>query len=460
MERPGLLASLLASLLIATSHGVRAEQPSALDRIADALHDLIAEQAAAALPENSDFAIAARRHAEDELSAQLAAIDASTLAAADLLTFMKLREVLAAGRGVRICRHELWDLDHIAGWHLRLSTPGAQQQLRLAGPAYVDQEIQHLKAGLDLGYSAPQSVVRRVIAQLQALEKQHLDLAPALRRYREFLQDVYLPRARRTLGIGSLPNGAACYRALLRRETTLDASPREIFERGQKMVDANRAAIVQIGKTAFGTEDYDAILRRVADDDANKFGSAAEVLEFSRQIARRAREWSAAYFFQLPSAELETVGFPESMRGSGMNPYYSPAKAGQPARYLVNLETWRDNSRGQAEVATIHEAWPGHHLQVSLAKSLAGSNRLAADPAYPAYIEGWARYVERLADEQACTRRSMHASRGVRNQAWAWSSIQGCTPSAGPPGAPRTSWQRAGSSLAGSPSTICWIVSR
>jgi hypothetical protein len=44
MERPGLLASLLASLLIATSHGVRAEQPSALDRIADALHDLIAER--------------------------------------------------------------------------------------------------------------------------------------------------------------------------------------------------------------------------------------------------------------------------------------------------------------------------------------------------------------------------------------------------------------------------------
>lgn len=377
-----------------------AAEPAQLDRITAAWHALITQQAADPLPENSDSAIAARHDAMDDLLAQLLAIPTATLVHADLVTFGMLRETLEAERGVRICRRELWGPDHIAGWHIRLGTAAKEQISPEELSAYIDREIGHLKAGLESGYSAPQSVVRRVIAQVGALETARVEHAVGLHRYRQFLEDVYLPRARRALGVNALPNGDACYRALLRRETTLDTSPREIFERGEKMLEGNRAAIVEIGRAVFRSDDYDEILRRLANDPANKFGSAAEVLDFSRQIAQRARERSASWFFQLPSAELTIVGFPESMRGSGMNPYYSPAKANQPARYLVNLETWRDNSRGQAEVATIHEAWPGHHLQVSVATSLAGGSKLAADPAYPAYIEGWARYVERLADEQ------------------------------------------------------------
>ncbi|WP_129649455.1 DUF885 domain-containing protein [Peristeroidobacter agariperforans] len=390
-----------------------------------------------ALPDNTAAALRSRHETEDRLHEQLLTLKEAQLQPAAAIAFEALRATVEAEREVRVCRRELWNVDHISGWHIQLGAWAERQPVD--SPAarsralarwqqvqgFIHRETALLRAGLDLGYSAPQAVVRRVVRQLDdqlesaaasslaspakrtddanfARDQQLIlqkDVLPELRRYRDFLRDEYVRKARSSIGVSSLPHGRDCYRALLRRETSLGSSPEEIFERGQKMIEENRAAIVELGALQFGTRDVTQIMARLQADPANRFDSPEAVLQFTREVTERAREASKGLFIALPRAPLEVVAFPTYQRDSGMNPYYSPSRDAEPARYLVNLQTWRDNARSQVEVTSVHEAWPGHHVQISLAQSLPYGNELLAVARFPAYIEGWARYAERLADE-------------------------------------------------------------
>jgi uncharacterized protein (DUF885 family) len=166
------------------------------------------------------------------------------------------------------------------------------------------------------------------------------------------------------------------------------------------MIRANREAVIAMGRTLFGTGDYDEILHRLAKDPANQFSSAEEVLQFTKDVTQRAQTRSASLFFPNDVPPVEIVPLPPYQQNTGMNAYYSPARDGQAGRFLINPETWQSNTKGQMEVVSVHEAWPGHHFQVSIARSLPHPNKFAANANYTAYIEGWARYVERLADEE------------------------------------------------------------
>lgn len=391
-----------------------------------------------ALPDHSPATLRSHREKEDELHERLLALEDAQQSPADALAAEALRETLEAERATRVCHRELWNVDHINGWHIQLGA-WAERQLvdsptarsrALAQwrqvPGFIQQEISLLRNGLQLGYSAPRAVVQRVVRQLDGqLKSEALDsplasaakrsddtrfardlqlilkgeVLPELRRYRDFLRDEYSRQARDSIAVSSLPHGRACYRALLRRETSLDSTPREIFDRGQRMIEENRAAIAEIGATQFGSRDVAEIMARLQADPVNRFNSSEEVLQFTREATERARTASKDLFISYPQAPLAVVAFAPYQRDSGMNPYYSPARNGEPARYLVNVQTWRDNTRGQVEVTSVHEAWPGHHVQISIARSLPYGDELLSVARFPAYIEGWGRYAERLADE-------------------------------------------------------------
>ena len=185
----------------------------------------------------------------------------------------------------QVCRSELWDVSHVSGWPavfagLAASQPVGEPAARVAAlarwgslPGFVDVDIANLRRGLTLGYSAPRPVVERVIRQVDALSAAAVaspyaspaardtdpafkaaflatvseQVLPALRRYGDFLKQEYLPRARTTLAVADLPDGRACYRALLRVNTTLDRDPAVGFATGEREV-ANRDAVVALGR--------------------------------------------------------------------------------------------------------------------------------------------------------------------------------------------------------------------
>ena len=390
-------------------------------------------------PDRSPEAIAAYEAEEDAILGELSRLDTREFSGRDArITYALLREQLESSRQGRICRGDLWDVNHMGGWHLGIVQVAQKQPVGTADeraqalerwrslPRLVDQEIANLRRGLDQGYSAPKSVARRVMKQLDGLAAAPLDKSPllnpaeraadetfkaawretlagqvnpALTRYRDFLDREYLPRAREALGVSANPNGGACYRAGLRNFTTLDRPPEEVYELGRRTVEANATAVVDMGARKFGTRDLPTILKRLNEAPDNQFKSEQELIDFSREVVARAREKSAPLFHTMPEQEVRVEPFREFKRGTGGSSHYEPeVDPKQPAYYRINSEMWEKETRGGAEIVGVHEAYPGHHMQLAFARTLPQSP-LAKLSFNSAYVEGWARYSERLAEE-------------------------------------------------------------
>ncbi|HET7845284.1 MAG TPA: DUF885 domain-containing protein, partial [Xanthomonadales bacterium] len=225
-------------------------------------------------------------------------------------------------------------------------------------------------------------------------------ITPSLVRYRDFLRDTYRPRARATIALSALPDGLACYTALLRAHSTLERTPREVYETGERTVAANEERVRALGRELFGTDDLGTILARVESAPDNRFASADEVLAHARESMARARERTATVFETMPPQDAVVEPLEEHLRGSGMASHYeaNPDDA-QPGVYRINLDHPEAERRGRAEITLVHEAWPGHHLQIAIARGLPGMHPFSALAGNSAYVEGWARYAEALAEE-------------------------------------------------------------
>src|SRR5664279_4292398 len=206
----------------------------------------------------------AAEHASDSAalagwSAQLAAIDPASLTNRRLRArLFAVRGFVDAARAQAVCRFALWNVDQLFGFQAQfaatignapLGTPAARNHmLNSAGrvPEAVRRQLTNLRAGLAAGYAAPRANVQRVIGQLDAMLDSGAralqgpaardtnaafdpawrklvgdSVAPAFRRYRDFLSNDYLAHARAEPGLTSLPNGPACYSAILWGATTI-----------------------------------------------------------------------------------------------------------------------------------------------------------------------------------------------------------------------------------------------
>lgn len=386
-------------------------------------------------------ALAALDEQEREDLRELHKIDVHGLSPSARATYANLREHLEADLQLRVCKTELWNVNHFDGWQSSfaevaerqpVSSPEERRQAlqRWASlPRYIQVEIANLKLGLAQGYSAPQSVVRRVIHQMddmaaadpekspffspaqrsgdsvfQASFRQLIleQMNPALRAYRDYLQAEYLPKARDGVAISDLPNGSACYQAFLRANTTLARTPREVFDLGQKTVNANVLDVQQIGERQFHSSDLPTILAAIKSKPAEHFQSREDMLEFSRDfLARTKQKTGASLISQMPKQDvvIRPLSSFEESAGVGSRFQQEPNPA-RPAVYLINLSSWKTQTRAEAEIVTVHETTPGHYLQKALAQELQPPTKLSKLVDYAAYTEGWARYAEAMGEEE------------------------------------------------------------
>lgn len=452
----------VAAMLLAASCGGKAtpgparDYPAELKSVADeylaaaldvypfavvyaGLGDVVKEDYAA-MEDNSPAALARLQQVEDRLYERLMELDGVKFAGADWALFETLKEGLEASKGVRVCKQSLWSVNHMAGWQNAFPQVAEAQPVDTAVhrgmalarwrqfPAYLETDKRNLEAGLAAGYSAPKRVVARVVAQLDAIiaappedspflsfahnadgdatfdaaiKKLAKDeIAPALIAYRDFLRDEYLLKARDDLSIKAIPDGEACYEALLRQYHTAAIGGKTTFERGKATVDANRKAVIARGETMFGESDFATILHHTKADPANRFRSEQEPIDFTRAFAPVAREKIAPFFSKLPEQELVVEPFPDFLKGSGQSSRYEPKPATDgAATFRIDTDDWAMQTRGEAEIVLVHEGWPGHHLQIATAYAVEGLHPVTRLLGSTAYIEGWARYAEGLAEE-------------------------------------------------------------
>lgn len=393
----------------------------------------------------SDNSLAAVRAAEanrDTLVEAMRQLDPGPLAGRPQeVTYAVLRERLESERAQRVCRYELWGVaSYVNGWQagytdLALIQPVGSDSLRAqalsrarAVPGFIDTEIANLREGLRLGYSSPKIIVRNVIGQLDGILATPVErspfyspaqrdstpafrealarviateLNPALRRYRDFLEDDYLPKAREALGVSNNPDGAACYRAAVRGFATVDLAPDSVFERGLRQMAVIREEMRTIAARSFGGESLATLLPRLRTDPRYTFRSSQEIIDTSAAVVARGKAAMGQWFGRVPKADVVIEPYPEFRQRAGAPGQYQPAPddGSRPAIFLINPSNPAGKSRADVENVAVHEAIPGHHLQVAIAKERTDLHRLSRYSFNSGFGEGWALYAERLGDE-------------------------------------------------------------
>ena len=391
--------------------------------------------------------------------ARLDAIDRARLSTADQLNYDLYREMIATAIEGLEFGNDALPLRSVIPHNLRMpmnQIEGVQQDIprilslmpaatvadyenivaRLrAAPALIDQTIALMREGLAQGMSPPQitfrDVPRQVEAQivadalaspmLAAFAKWPGEIAPADRdrlakaaaaayaggirpafaRLRDFLVQTYLPACRSTVGAGALPKGAAMYAYNVRWHTTTGKTPKEIHEIGLAEVKRIRAAMdAIIGKVAFkgSFEDFKQFLRT---NPAFYYSEADALVAGYRDIAKRADPALARLFGTLPRTPYGVERVPDATAPSQTTAYYEPGalSAGRPGNMFANTYKLDARPKWEMEALTLHEAVPGHHLQIALAQELEGLPEFRKNTSYTAYVEGWALYSESLGDE-------------------------------------------------------------
>lgn len=394
------------------------------------------------LSDNSAAAERAWQEKENRWLEQMRRIDpASLIGRPEWVTYGLLREELEASKGMRACNYRVWNVSPMIGL-LASYVPLAQQQpvgtgdLRAQAlarwntfPRFVDMEIANLREGLHTGYSEPKVNVRRVIesadrllattptaspffaparadstpAFRQAYTRLVADaITPAVRRYRDYLANEYLPAARENVSITANPNGAACNAASIRRYTTLELTPEEVFDLGSQLVAKAESTMRTITVARYGTNDVRAAMRRARAESSASFQSREEVVPAVEAILDRAQRVMPRVFGILPKAALVVEPFPAFQEPSQpLANYESPAEDGtRPGVYHVNLRyATTAGEKLRMEGLTFHEGIPGHHFQIAIALERPNVHPLNRYLGNSAYSEGWAIYSEIVADE-------------------------------------------------------------
>lgn len=248
--------------------------------------------------------------------------------------------------------------------------------------------------------TAPEGMSESQWAALQsrAMEVIDRELNPALAEFRAFLTATYLPACREQPGIGSLPEGKALYRFLAGYFTTTDMTPEAIHAVGKAEVARLLAEMEQVKASVGFDGDLQAFNAFLRSDPRFYYETPEALFEGYLAISKRLDPELVKLFGKLPRMPYGVRPIPDTIAPDTTTAYYSrPAANGtQAGYYYVNLYRPEVRPKYEMEVLSVHEAVPGHHLQIALAQELEGLPMFRTTGGETAFIEGWGLYSERL----------------------------------------------------------------
>lgn len=389
--------------------------------------------------DHSEAAIAAWDARVDGWLAALDSIDVATLAnTADAITYAFTREQLQTQVDRRVCQTDLWNISPTwTGWQYMFASTLAIQPIATAAERqaavdrivdaarYLETDISNLRRGVDLGYAAPQSGVIAVVEQVTTLIKTPADesplfspaarsddaafidryrdayestMKPALVAYRDFLANDY--QGREGIGVGNNPNGKDCYAASVRYWSSLSMSAEDIHRAGLAQMARIQSEMLQIAKESFATDDVKSLLAELRSNPDYTFDGEQELLDYINAAVQRGKDAVPKWFGKVPGAELVVMPSPAYEKDSGGGFYSAGAADGsRPGTYQVGTYNPQGISKAGPESTAFHESYPGHHMQVSLALTNQSLHPILRYIGVSGFVEGWALYTERLADE-------------------------------------------------------------
>ncbi|UCG61033.1 MAG: DUF885 domain-containing protein [Candidatus Zixiibacteriota bacterium] len=304
-----------------------------------------------------------------------------------------------------------------------------------AAPEWFDQTIDLMNDGLSKGVTPPGSILHDVPQQiLNQITEEAADapslailkkfpstitsseqadvrreaesvfrdlLIPAFEKLHKYVAETYLPGCRDSIACRDLPDGENWYPYLVRSYTTTNMTPDEVFETGQNEVTRIRHLMDEVIAGTHFKGDFAAFTEFLRTDPQFYHTQARDLVAEYRDISKRADPELAKLFGKLPTLPYGVIPIPSYAEKSQTTAYYQPGslEAGRPGYYFVNTYDLKSRPRWEMEPLTLHEAVPGHHLQIALAQELKDLPEFRKKGWVTAYGEGWALYAESLGTE-------------------------------------------------------------
>jgi uncharacterized protein (DUF885 family) len=248
----------------------------------------------------------------------------------------------------------------------------------------------------------PESVSAADRARLQAAGKAAVEsvVIPAYKKFDKFFREQYMPASRKNEGIWDTPDGLAFYAERIKLHTTTKLTAEEIHQTGLKEVARIRAEMDQVIREVGFKGSFAEFLEFLRTDPRFYYKSPDELFRAYSVLAKQIDPELVHLFKRLPRTPYGVRPIPPTSAPNTTTAYYQgPALDGSRAGYYyVNLYRPEVRPKYEMEVLTLHEAVPGHHLQISLAQEQSDLPAFRRNAEHTAFVEGWALYTESLGD--------------------------------------------------------------
>ena len=242
------------------------------------------------------------------------------------------------------------------------------------------------------------SATDRERIRAEATETLEDSVLPAYKKLDRYFNQKYLPAARDSVGLSTLPNGNAWYEYLTRSFTTTRMTPDDIHRLGLEEVKRIRDEMIEIIQEVEFDGSFQDFLVYLRTDPQFYYDNPDDLYEAYLATCKRIDPELVRLFGQLPRMPYGVKPIPDSIAPDTTTAYYSrPAADGSRAGiYWVNLYRPEVRPKYEIEVLSVHEAMPGHHLQIALQQELGDMPNFRRFLGFTAFVEGWGLYSERL----------------------------------------------------------------
>jgi uncharacterized protein (DUF885 family) len=295
----------------------------------------------------------------------------------------------------------------------------------------IDNIIENMRTGINSGLVLPGFIIGQIITQIDELrnadsretpfyipllsdknlmgnekaiiEKELLEIIdkeikPGYTKLADFLNNEYLQNGRKDAGIWSIPNGDKYYEHEIRHFTSTDLKAEEIHQIGLAEVQRIRSEMEKVKDEIGFQGSLDEFNQFLKTDMQFYYTNKEDLLNGYREILKKIDEKVAPLFNHFPRATCEVKEIDEYMAKSAPMAFYhsAPDDRSRPAYFYANTYDLVSRPKYAMTALTLHEAVPGHHLQIALAQEIDNLPWFRKLLDETAFVEGWALYAESL----------------------------------------------------------------
>lgn len=382
----------------------------------------------------------------NDVIAKLEAIDASDLNAKSKVNYQLFDWMLRHERRTMDSNWHMYTFTTYAGWHdgFARSAP----RVRMTTAADVKNYINRLKAFADFadqnmalmrkgiltkntqpcetlvgyeegirGYIKPakDSAFFKPLTQLPdtidaKLQKQLADKAkqvisntviPKYQQYLDFYQQEYAPACRKVVGISSVKGGAELYDHFVKYYTTVNTDAQAVHDLGLSEVKRIRAEMKKITAEVKFKGNFKAFLDFLRNDPQFYPKTEKDYMAAAAAIAKNVDGKLPEFFSYLPRLPYGIEQVPAQIAPKVTPAYYQRGAADgtRAGKYFLNTYDLKSRALYELPALTLHEAVPGHHLQISIQNELQDLPEFRRFYYFHPFGEGWALYAEYLGEE-------------------------------------------------------------